>query len=74
MMQERKFDAFGEPLAMADSLAPAPSSRWLMRAGTGLFWSLVTVIVLARAIYFEPGVFDGLDRAVAFAQGLLASL
>jgi len=59
---------------MAESHPRLRSPPWLMRTGTGLFWMLVLTIVLARAIYFEPGVFNSLDRAVAFAQSLLASL
>ncbi len=74
MMQDPKFDPFGEPVAMAESVAPARASRWLMRAGASLFWTLVVIIVAARAIYFEPGVFNRLDRAVAFAQNLIARL
>jgi hypothetical protein len=40
-------------------------------AGTGLFWSLVAGIVLARAVFFEPGVFDGFSRFAAYAKGLI---
>ena len=39
-----------------------------------MFWALVIAIVAARAVYFEPGVFNGLDRALAFAQSLFAAL
>jgi hypothetical protein len=74
MVEQSKFDPFGEPAATASSLVVARNSRWLTRTGTGLFWALVIVIVTARAVYFEPGVFDGFDRALAFAQGLIASL
>ncbi|WP_407175328.1 hypothetical protein [Bradyrhizobium sp. STM 3562] len=74
MMQDPQFDPFGEPVAIAETRATARGSRWLTRTGAGLFWTLVIVIVAARAIYFEPGVFNGFDRAVAFAQSLLASL
>jgi hypothetical protein len=45
----------------------------LKSAGIGLFWSLVGIIVLARAMYFEPGVFS-FERAVAWAQGLFSLL
>jgi hypothetical protein len=45
----------------------------LKTAGTGAFWGLVGAIVLARAIYFEPGSFS-FERAVAWMQGLLAML
>ncbi len=71
---EAKFDPFGEPVAMADSTPSLRRSAWLMWAGTGLFWSLVLTIVLARAIFFEPGIFNAFEHAVAFAQGLLGLL
>ena len=74
MVDASKFDPFGEPVTMADAAAPPRSSRWLTRAGASLFWTLVIAIVAARAIYFEPGVFNGLDQALAFAQGLFAAL
>lgn len=75
MREQPKFDPFGEAVAMAEPVGSRErSSKWLMRTGTGVFWSLVIVIVLARAVYFEPGVFNGLDRAIAFVQGVLAAL
>ncbi len=74
MVEPSKFDPFGEQVAMADAAEGAPASRWLARTGAGLFWALVIAIVAARAIYFEPGVFNGLDRAIAFAQSLFAAL
>jgi len=60
MLREAKFDPFGEPVAIAD-VAPTLASRWLTRAGAGIFWALVITIVMARAIYFEPGVLNGFD-------------
>jgi hypothetical protein len=74
MVEPSKFDPFGEPVTMVDAAEPAQASRWLARTGATLFWTLVTVIVAARAVYFEPGVFNNLDRALAFARGLFASL
>jgi hypothetical protein len=74
MIEPSKFDPFGEPVAMADTVEPARASRWLTRTGAGLFWSLVIAIVAARAVYFEPGVFNSLDRALAFAHSLFAAL
>ena len=59
MLREPKFKPFGEPLAIAD-VAPTLASG-LTRAGAGIFWALVITIVMARAIYFEPGVFNGFD-------------
>jgi hypothetical protein len=74
MVEPSKFDPFGEPVAIVDALEPASASWWLARTGAGLFWALVIAIVAARAVYFEPGVFNGLDRAIAFAHGLIAAL
>lgn len=74
MVEPSNFDPFGEPVTMADTAELARASRWLTRTGAGLFWTLVIAIVAARAVYFEPGVFNGLDRALAFAQSLFAAL
>ena len=60
MLREPKFEPFGEPVAIAD-VAPTLAWRWLTRARAGIFWALVITIVMARAIYFEPGVFNGFD-------------
>jgi len=57
----------------ASSIARERASTWLKTAGTSVFWVLVVGIVLARAVYFEPGVFS-FERAVAWAQGLFAAL
>lgn len=73
-MSQPAFDPFGEPVAAAElSLAPDRASKWLKSTGTGLFWVLVAGIVLARAVYFEPGSFS-FDHAVAWVQGLVALL
>ena len=55
-----------EPVA-----APKSASKRLEQAGVGLFWGLVGVIVLARALYFEPGAFS-FGGALAWAQGMVA--
>ena len=74
MMSQSAYDPFGEPVpAVENSIAPTRASQWLKSAGTSLFWVLVVGIVLARAVYFEPGVFN-FDRVVAWAQGLFAAL
>jgi hypothetical protein len=73
-MSPPAFDPFGEVVPTADSAAgPGRASSRLKSAGVGLFWGLVGVIVLARAVYFEPGVFS-FGRAMAWAQGLLGLL
>ena len=56
-MQEVRFEAFGEPVKYNEACVATPQrliSSGVMLAGTGLFWSLVVVIVAARAIYFVP--------------------
>lgn len=56
-MQEVRFEAFGEPVKYDEPAIAAPQgsiSSWMTVAGTGLFWSLVVAIVVARAIYFTP--------------------
>lgn len=68
-MSQPAFDPFGEQVPASQSqLAPDRASKWLKSSGTGLFWALVVVIVLARAAYFEPGSFS-FDRVVAWLQG-----
>ncbi|MET3843930.1 hypothetical protein ABIE49_006008 [Bradyrhizobium sp. OAE829] len=74
VMSPPAFDPFGELVPTADSAAaPERASGWLKSAGVGLFWGLVGVIVLARAMYFEPGAFS-FGQAVAWAQGLFGLL
>lgn len=56
-MQQSQFDSFGERLPKYDLRTSAPQdtvSRWMLRGGIGLFWSLVVVVLTARAIYFDP--------------------
>ncbi|MCA6120981.1 hypothetical protein J6500_03565 [Bradyrhizobium sp. WSM 1704] len=73
-MSQSAFDPFGEPVPAIDqSIAGTRASKWLKTAGTSVFWVLVAGIVLARAAYFEPGVFS-FDSALAWAQGLIAAL
>jgi hypothetical protein len=74
IMSQPAFDPFGEPVpAVEPSIASGRASKGLKTAGTGLFWVLVAGIVLARAVYFEPGSFS-FDRAVAWVQGVFAFL
>jgi hypothetical protein len=71
-MDRLRYEPFGERLvAQEDAAPPSRASRYLLWAGTGLFWSLVGAIVLARAAFFEPGVFDGFSRFAAYAKGLI---
>jgi hypothetical protein len=70
-MERLRYEPFGERLAPEGEARPASrASRYLLWTGTGLFWSLVGAIVLARAVFFEPGVFDGLSRVAAYAKAL----
>jgi hypothetical protein len=72
MMSQPAFDPFGEEVpTLEPTSAPDRASKWLKSTGMGLFWMLVAAIVLARAVYFEPGSFN-FDRAVAWLQGLFA--
>lgn len=73
-MSQPAFDPFGEPVPSTQpSSGEDRASNWLKTAGTSLFWVLVGGIVLARAIYFEPGSFS-FDHAVAWVQGVFAFL
>ena len=71
-MEHMGYEPFGERLAPERDARPrSPVSRYLLWAGTGLFWSLVGAIVLARAAFFEPGVFDSFSRVAAYARALI---
>ena len=70
-MERLRYEPFGEHLAPEGDAAPSRASKFLLWAGTGLFWSLVGTIVLARAAYFEPGFFDSFNRAVTLAGRVL---
>ena len=71
-MEHMGYEPFGERLAPEGEAGPrSRASKYLLWAGTGLFWSLVGTIVLARAAYFEPGFFDGFNRAVTLAGRVL---
>lgn len=66
------FEPFGEQLVSTSDSQPKPrASRLLLRLGTTLFWSLVAGIVLARAAFFEPGVYDGFSRVASLARSLI---
>jgi hypothetical protein len=54
-VSQPQFDSFGERLPdLPASPAQDRASRWMLRVGIGLFWSLVVVVITARAIYFDP--------------------
>jgi hypothetical protein len=69
-VQPTQFDSFGERLPTYDPQKRGSQdvvSRWMLRGGIGLFWSLVAVVLAARVVYFDP------DFAAKFGQ-LAASL
>ena len=69
-MERLKFEPFGERLTQEDSLRRGGrASKWLLWSGSAAFWSLVVAIVLARAAYFEPGVFS-FDRLATLARAV----
>jgi len=68
-MDRLRYEPFGERLvAQGDAAPPSRASRYLLWAGTSLFWSLVGAIVIARAVFFEPGVFDDFSRVAALVK------
>ncbi|MET4385610.1 hypothetical protein ABIB73_001345 [Bradyrhizobium sp. F1.4.3] len=70
-MERNRFEPFGEQLVSATDTQPqSRASKLLLRAGTGLFWSLVAAIVFARAAFFEPGVYDGFSHVASLAKNL----
>ena len=71
-MERNRFEPFGEQLVSATDAQPqSRGSKLLLRAGTGLFWSLVAAIVFARAAFFEPGVYDSFSRVASLAKDLI---
>jgi len=74
-MKDVEFDAFGEPMLKSQALPTQPHgtvSRVMVRAGTGIFWSLVVVIVAARAAYFHPGFADKIAELTDVARSALS--
>jgi hypothetical protein len=71
-MERLRYEPFGERLAPEGEAAlPSRASKYLLWAGTGLFWSLVVTIVIARAVFFEPGVFDEFSRVAALVKAAI---
>lgn len=71
-MERLRYEPFGERLVPEGDTGPrSRASKYLLWTGTGLFWSLVVAIVVARAVFFEPGVFDSFSRVAAFAKTLI---
>jgi hypothetical protein len=71
-MERTGFEPFGEQLVSStDTQTQSRASKMLLRAGTGVFWTLVAGIVLARAAFFEPGVYDSFSHVASLAKNLL---
>jgi hypothetical protein len=71
-MDRLRYEPFGERLAPeGDAAQPSRASRYLLWGGTGLFWSLVGGIVIARAVFFEPGVFDEFQRVASLVKAAI---
>ncbi|MGO4711899.1 hypothetical protein [Bradyrhizobium sp. 2TAF24] len=73
-MPQTSFDPFGEPVPAAIAVDRRPAGAWLARSGNLVFWSLVAVIVAARAAYFHPEVAFRFDAAVAYLHGVVAGV
>jgi len=71
-MERTGFEPFGEPLVSETDTQPqSRTQKVLLRTGAGLFWSLVGAIVLARAAFFEPGVYDSFSHMASLAKSLI---
>lgn len=71
-MDRLRYEPFGERLAPEREPGPrSRASKYLLWTGTGLFWSLVAAIVIARAAFFEPGVFDEFARVAALVKNAI---
>ena len=71
-MDRLRYEPFGERLvAQVNAAPPSRASRYLLWAGTSLFWSLVGAIVIARAVFFEPGVFDDFSRVATLVKAAI---
>jgi hypothetical protein len=68
-MKPSKFDPFGEQFDQ-QNVQDSPASNWLLWTGSAVFWSMVAVIVAARAAYFDPGVFK-FDHLAAILRSIL---
>jgi hypothetical protein len=71
-MDRLRYEPFGERLTPeGDAGQTSRASKYLLWAGTGLFWSLVGGIVIARAVFFEPGVFDEFSRVASLVKAAI---
>jgi hypothetical protein len=70
-MERLRYEPIGEHLAPEGDAAPSRTSKYLLWAGAGLFWSLVGGIVIGRAIFFEPGAFDDFSRVASLVKAAI---
>jgi len=71
-VDQAKYEPFGEALNVSGKAQTRThASKWLTRFGAAVFWVLAATIVVARGVYFEPGVFDGFGRVIAYLQKLV---
>jgi hypothetical protein len=74
---QANFDPFGEPVKYGEPRLSAPQGAvggWLARAGTGIFWSVVVMIVIARAVYFDPDFAGKFGQVAALSRAVRAML
>lgn len=76
VMRQPQFDAFGEPVTQGLHAAAEPAncthttSRIALKAGIGVFWTLVVVIVAARAAFFDPNFAEHFSSVAALGHYL----
>jgi len=71
-MEHLRYEPFGERLVPeGEAGLRSRASKYLLWTGTALFWSLVGAIVIARAIFFEPGFFDDFSRVAALVKAAI---
>lgn len=71
-VDQANYEPFGEALNVSEKTQSAShASKWLARFGAAVFWVLAATIVVARGVYFEPGIFDTFGRVVAYLQKLV---
>lgn len=76
-MRPVHFDSFGEPIPQRvnpGTVTTRTTSRGALVAGIGIFWSLVVVIVTARAFYFNPDFASTFQQIADFVHGLRVAL
>jgi hypothetical protein len=76
-VQRDKFDSFGERFNYDErrlATPQGPVAGGLARAGTGIFWTLVAIILLARAVYFDPDLAGKFGHVAALSRAFLTIL